>query len=76
MTILDRNKAHPKILSISIILLQNKVINDNNIVSILDCVDENLSEVEYSDSNNEIGDYLIAKVAYQIVNKVTGKQCQ
>jgi hypothetical protein len=36
-------------------MAQNKVTSDD-IVSLLDCVDENLSEAESSDRNNEIGD--------------------
>jgi hypothetical protein len=35
--------------------MQNKVISDD-IVSVLDCVDDNISEVESSESDNEIGD--------------------
>jgi hypothetical protein len=37
-------------------MAQNKVTSDDDIVSILDCMDENLSEVDSSDSDNEIGD--------------------
>jgi hypothetical protein len=36
-------------------MVQNKVTSDDDIVSILDCRDENLSEVESDDSDNEIG---------------------
>jgi hypothetical protein len=34
---------------------QNKVTSDGDIASSLDCVDESLSEVESSNSENEIG---------------------
>jgi hypothetical protein len=34
---------------------EDKVISDD--MSVLDCVDENLSEVESSDSNDEIGNH-------------------
>jgi hypothetical protein len=37
-------------------MVQNKVTNDDDIVTIFDCVDDNFSEVESSDSDNEIGD--------------------
>jgi hypothetical protein len=37
-------------------MVQNKVISVDDIVSILDCVDENLSEVKSSDCGNEIDD--------------------
>jgi hypothetical protein len=37
-------------------MAQNKMTSDGNIVSILDYVDGNFSEVESSDSDNEIGD--------------------
>jgi hypothetical protein len=37
-------------------MMQYIATSDDNIVSILDCVDENLSEVESSYSGNEIGD--------------------
>jgi hypothetical protein len=58
-------------------MLQNKMINDDDIVSVLDCVDENLSEVESNNSDDEIGDRnLITKVAYQAVNKVMDKWLQ
>jgi hypothetical protein len=54
-----RNKACKNLSTVIIPLLcnmaQNKVINDD-IVSILDCVDENISEVECGDSDDEIGD--------------------
>jgi hypothetical protein len=36
-------------------MTQNKVINDDDSTSFLDCVDENLSEVEYNESDNESG---------------------
>jgi hypothetical protein len=39
-----------------VIFARNKATSDDNIVSILECVEENLSEVEFSDSDNEIGD--------------------
>jgi hypothetical protein len=61
MTIFARNKVHHAKLSSSIIplvynMVQNKMTSDDNIMSILDCVDENLSEVESSDNDNETGD--------------------
>jgi hypothetical protein len=37
-------------------MAQNRIFNDDDIVPVLDCVDENLPEVESTDSNNEIGD--------------------
>jgi hypothetical protein len=37
-------------------MVQNKVTSDDDIVSILDCVHENLPDVECGDSHNEIGD--------------------
>jgi hypothetical protein len=37
-------------------MAQNKVTSDDNIVSVLDCVNENLSAVESNHSDNEIGD--------------------
>jgi hypothetical protein len=54
------NKVHRKNLSTTVIppvfnLAQNKVTSDD-IVSVLDCVDENLSEVESGDSDSKIGD--------------------
>jgi hypothetical protein len=36
--------------------VQNEATGEDDIVSVLACVDENLSEVESSDSDNEIGD--------------------
>jgi hypothetical protein len=33
--------------------VQNKASSDDDIVSILDCMVENLSEIESSDSNND-----------------------
>jgi hypothetical protein len=61
-------------------MAQNKVINDDNIMSAMECVDKNFSEIESSDSDNEIDDnqeeIIITKVAYQIVNKATGKGLQ
>jgi hypothetical protein len=36
--------------------VQNKTISVDDILSILDCVDENLSEVKSSDCGNEIDD--------------------
>jgi hypothetical protein len=66
-----RNKAHYKNLSTAVILLicntaQNKEVNDVDIVLVLDCVEENISAVECSDSDDKIGDkYLIAEVAYK-----------
>jgi hypothetical protein len=36
-------------------MVQNKAINDDDIVSVLDCVDENVLEVKRSDSDNKIG---------------------
>jgi hypothetical protein len=81
MTIFALNEAHHKNLSGSIIPLvhnvaQNTVTSDDNIASILDFVDENFLEVEFSDSVNEIGDNLITKVTHQTVNKVIGKRLQ
>jgi hypothetical protein len=79
MTIFAGHKAHLKNLSISAIplihMVQNKMINYENIVSVLDCVDENLSEVESSDSDNEISKNQESghKVEYQTVNTVMGK---
>jgi hypothetical protein len=75
MTIFDKNRGHCKSLSTSIITLvcnvaHNKAISNDDIVSVQNCVDEKLSETESSDSDNEIGDNLIAKVAHQTVNKV------
>lgn len=32
-------------------------MTSDEILSVLDCVDENLSEVESSESDNEVGDY-------------------
>jgi hypothetical protein len=68
-------------------MAQNKVTNDDNIVSVLDCVDENLSEVESSNSHNEIcnnqeydhesGTQTLNKVMHkQLQKKVTNKQLQ
>jgi hypothetical protein len=37
-------------------MIQNKAISVDDIVTILDCVDENLSEVKSSDCDNEIDD--------------------
>jgi hypothetical protein len=37
-------------------MAQNKATTDDDILSVLNCVDENLSEVESSDNDNEIGD--------------------
>jgi hypothetical protein len=51
--IVTRNKACRN--STSTNMVQDKV-TDDDIVSILDCVDENLSEVEPSDSDDEICD--------------------
>jgi NADPH-dependent 7-cyano-7-deazaguanine reductase QueF len=36
-------------------VVQSKTISDDDIVSVLDCVKENFSEVESNDSDNEIG---------------------
>jgi hypothetical protein len=57
MTIFARNKAHHKNLSTSVIPLvcsmsQNKATNEDDIVSVLDCADGNLSKVESSDSDD------------------------
>jgi uncharacterized Fe-S radical SAM superfamily protein PflX len=60
MTKFSRNKAHFRSLSTSAIPLvcniaQNKVTSDDT-ESSLDRVDENLSDVESSDSDNEVGE--------------------
>jgi hypothetical protein len=49
--------------------------SDDDIMTVLGCVDENLSEVESSGSDNEIGDNKESdcKSAYQRVNKVMVK---
>jgi hypothetical protein len=80
MTMFARSKTHPKNLSTSIIppvlnMAQNTVTRDYNIVSILDCMDENLSEVEASDSDKKLAimKNLTGKVAHKIVNKMMGK---
>jgi hypothetical protein len=60
-------------------VVQKKECSDDDIVSFLDCVYENISEVESSDSDNDIGNKnMIAEVAHQTVNKVTCKwlSCQ
>lgn len=36
--------------------MSNKVISGNNILSVFDCVDENLPEVESNGSDNDICD--------------------
>lgn len=58
--------------------VQNEVTSDNDNVTILNCVDEYLSEVEFKDNDNEIDDNQKSdhKVAYQAANKVTGKWLQ
>jgi hypothetical protein len=35
---------------------QSKVTSDDSVMSVLDCVDEGLSEVEYNDMVNKIDD--------------------
>jgi hypothetical protein len=60
VTIFVRCKLHCRNISNAVIYIVgykawNKV-NGNNTVSILECVDENLSEGEYSDSHNETDD--------------------
>jgi hypothetical protein len=47
-------------------------------VAVLGCVDENLLEVEFSDSDNETDSNQESehRLAHQTVNKVTGKQFQ
>lgn len=42
------------ILPLVCIMTQNKATSDDDIVSVLHCVDESLSGVESSDSDNEI----------------------
>jgi hypothetical protein len=57
-------------------MVQNKAINDDNIASLLNSVNENLSKVEPSDSDNETGDnqeYDHKSDIHQTVNKVMGK---
>jgi hypothetical protein len=55
-----RNKARENLSSAIISLLwnmmQDKLISGDSTVSILDCVDENLSELVSSDSDDKIGD--------------------
>jgi hypothetical protein len=53
-------------------MTHNKVTSDYNIVSILECVDENPLEVESSDSDNEIGhnQESDSRSGSQTVNKV------
>lgn len=48
-------------------------MTSDDTVPVLDCLDENLSVVEPSISDNEIGNNLTAKVAYKTVNKVMGQ---
>jgi hypothetical protein len=71
------NKAFKNLSSAIIPLLwnmiQDKLIDGDSTVSISDCVDENPSELESSDSDNKIGDNK-NKLAHHTVNKVTGKQ--
>jgi hypothetical protein len=56
MAIFARNKGHRETFSTSIIpLVRNVVQKKVGNVSFLDCVHENISEVESSDSDNEIG---------------------
>jgi hypothetical protein len=56
--------------------VQNEATSDYGIVSVWGYVDENLSEIESSFSDNKIGDNLITKVAHQIVNNVMSKWFQ
>jgi hypothetical protein len=65
-------------------MVQNKATGDDDTVSILDCVYENLSEVDLVTVTMKLAiriscqklriKYLMARVAYHTVNKVTGKQ--
>jgi hypothetical protein len=56
MTIFARNKHSIKTFQLVCNIVQNEATSDDDTVSILDCVGENLSEVESSNSNNEICD--------------------
>jgi hypothetical protein len=61
VTISARNKGCHKNLPTTKIpllcnLVEKKAISDDNIVSILDCVDENNSESKSRESDSEIGD--------------------
>jgi hypothetical protein len=53
-------------------MVQNKVTNSDDIVSLLDYVDENFSEVIVIMKLVKINN-LTAKVAHQTANKVMGK---
>jgi hypothetical protein len=55
---------------------QNKAVSDDYIMSILDCVNDKLSEIKFSDSDNGDNKNVVIKVAHQTLNKVMGRQLQ